>query len=150
MAKLKIRIKLKSFDNTILDAAAQKIADTVKGSGANALGPIPLPVVIMVVLAALTWFFLSHTKWGRIMYAIGANPEASRLAGVKVGFYRGLAYVMSGVFASIAGLILASRIGQGDVNAGASSLLEAIAVALVGTSVLGIGKPNAWGTITFR
>jgi len=46
MAKLKIRIKLKSFDHTILDAAAQKIADTVKGSGANALGPIPLPVVI--------------------------------------------------------------------------------------------------------
>ena len=46
MAKLKIRIKLKSFDNTILDAAAQKIADTVKGSGANALGPIPLPVEI--------------------------------------------------------------------------------------------------------
>ncbi len=46
MAKLKIRIKLKSFDHTILDAAAQKIADTVKGSGANALGPIPLPVEI--------------------------------------------------------------------------------------------------------
>ncbi len=46
MAKLKIRIKLKSFDNTILDAAAQRIADTVKGSGANALGPIPLPVDI--------------------------------------------------------------------------------------------------------
>jgi small subunit ribosomal protein S10 len=46
MAKLKIRIKLKSFDHTILDAAAQKIADTVKGSGANALGPIPLPAEI--------------------------------------------------------------------------------------------------------
>ena len=46
MAKLKIRIKLKSFDNTILDAAAQKIADTVKGSGASALGPVPLPVDI--------------------------------------------------------------------------------------------------------
>jgi len=46
MAKLKIRIKLKSFDHTILDAAAQKIADTVKGSGANALGPIPLPMEI--------------------------------------------------------------------------------------------------------
>lgn len=111
------------------------------------VGPIPLPVIIMVVLATFTWFFLSRTKWGRIMYAIGSNPEASRLAGVKVGLYRGLAYVMSGTFASIAGLILASRIGQGDVNAGASSLLEAVAVALVGTSVLGIGKPNAWGTL---
>ena len=44
MAKFKIRIKLKSFDNTVLDAAAQKIVETVKGSGATALGPIPLPV----------------------------------------------------------------------------------------------------------
>ncbi len=46
MSKFKLRIKLKSFDHTILDAAAQKIADTVKGSGAIALGPIPLPVEI--------------------------------------------------------------------------------------------------------
>lgn len=46
MAKFKIRIKLKSFDHTILDAAAKKIVDTVKGSGAMALGPIPLPVDI--------------------------------------------------------------------------------------------------------
>ena len=109
------------------------------------VGPIPRPVVI--VLAAFTWFCLGRTKWGRMMYAIGSNPEASRLAGVRVGFYWGLAYVMCGAFASIGGLMLASRIGQGDVNAGSSSLLEAVAVALVGTSVLGIGKPNAWGTL---
>lgn len=110
------------------------------------LGPVPLPVVIMLVLVVVSWFFLSRTTWGRLMYAIGANPEAARLSGVRVGLYRGLAYVISGLFASIAGLILVSRIGQGDVNAGASSLLEAVAVALVGTSVLGLAKPNAWGT----
>lgn len=110
------------------------------------LGPVPLPVVIMLVLVVASWFFLSRTTWGRLMYAIGANPEAARLSGVRVGVYRGLAYVISGLFASIAGLILVSRIGQGDVNAGASSLLEAVAVALVGTSVLGLAKPNAWGT----
>jgi simple sugar transport system permease protein len=110
------------------------------------IGPIPLPVVIMMVLVVASWFFLSRTTWGRLMYAIGANPEAARLSGVRVGFYHGLAYVLSGLFASIGGLILVSRIGQGDVNAGASSLLEAVAVALVGTSVLGLAKPNAWGT----
>jgi simple sugar transport system permease protein len=111
------------------------------------VGPVPLPVVIMLVLVTGSWFFLSRTKWGRVMYAVGANPEAARLAGVRVGFYRGFAYIISAVFASIGGLILVSRIGQGDVNAGASSLLEAVAVALVGTSVLGLGKPNAWGTL---
>lgn len=111
------------------------------------LGPIPYPVVIMLALVVLSWFVLSRTKWGRVMYAVGANPEAARLAGVRVGLYRGAAYVISALFASTGGLILVSRIGQGDVNAGASSLLEAVAVALVGTSVLGLGKPNAWGTL---
>lgn len=111
------------------------------------IGPVPLPVVIMLVLVLVSWFILSRTTWGRIMYAIGSNPEAARLSGVRVGLYHGLAYVIAGLFASIGGLILVSRIGQGDVNAGASSLLEAVAVALVGTSVLGLAKPNAWGTL---
>lgn len=111
------------------------------------IGPVPLPVVIMLALVALSWFVLSRTTWGRLMYAVGANPEAARLAGVRVGFYHGLAYVISALLASVGGLILVSRIGQGDVNAGSSSLLEAVAVALVGTSVLGMGKPNAWGTL---
>ena len=54
--------------------------------------------------------------------------------------------MISGLFAATGGLILSSRIGQGDISAGNSLLLDAVAVALVGTSVLGIGKPNAWGT----
>jgi simple sugar transport system permease protein len=106
----------------------------------------PFPVIVVLILTILTWFFLTRTKWGRMMYAIGANPEASRLAGVRVRFYHGLAYVICGVFASIGGLILSSRIGQGDISAGSSLLLDAVAVALVGTSVLGLGRPNAWGT----
>lgn len=110
------------------------------------LGPVPYPVIIFLVIAVATWFFLSRTKWGRVMYAIGSNPEAARLAGARVGRYKALAYMISGVFAAIAGLILASRIGQGDISAGNSLLLDAVAVSLVGTSVLGVNKPNAFGT----
>lgn len=108
---------------------------------------VPLPVIITLALALGSWFFLARTKWGRMMYAIGSNPDAARIAGIRVGFYKGMAYVFSALFASVAGMILVARIGQGDVSAGASSLLEAVAVALVGTSVLGAGKPNAWGTV---
>ncbi|MFF3578865.1 ABC transporter permease [Streptomyces mirabilis] len=107
---------------------------------------IPVSVLIFGALTVVAWVFLARTRWGRVLYAIGANPEASRLAGIRVGAYRALAYVLSGVLASIGGLILASRIGQGDVSAGTSQLLEAVAVALVGTSVLGRGRPNVWGT----
>lgn len=113
----------------------------------GSIGPVPVPVIIMLVLVTACWFILTKTSWGRILYAIGANPEAARLSGIRVGFHRGAAYVVSSLFASVAGLILVARIGQGDVNAGASSLLEAVAVALVGTSVLGLNKPNAWGTL---
>lgn len=112
----------------------------------GSLGPVPYPVIIFAVLAIATWFLLSRTKWGRVMYAIGSNPEAARLAGARVGRYKAFAYMLSGVFASIAGLILASRIGQGDISAGNSLLLDAVAVSLVGTSVLGVAKPNAFGT----
>lgn len=107
---------------------------------------IPVSVLIFGGLTVVAWVFLARTRWGRVLYAIGANPEAARLAGIRVGAYRALAYVLSGVLASIGGLILASRIGQGDVSAGTSQLLEAVAVALVGTSVLGRGRPNVWGT----
>lgn len=112
----------------------------------GAIGPVPYPVIIFAVIAVFTWFLLVRTKWGRVMYAIGSNPEAARLAGARVGRYKAFAYILSGVFASIAGLILASRIGQGDISAGNSLLLDAVAVALVGTSVLGVGKPNAFGS----
>ncbi|MFI6336522.1 ABC transporter permease [Streptomyces sp. NPDC050535] len=107
---------------------------------------IPVSVLIFGGLTVVAWVFLARTRWGRVLYAIGANPEAARLAGIRVGAYRALAYVLSGVLASIGGLILAARIGQGDVSAGTSQLLEAVAVALVGTSVLGRGRPNVWGT----
>lgn len=110
------------------------------------IGPVPLPVVIWIVLTAAAWFLLTRTKYGRIMYSVGVNPEAAKLSGIKVEWYRFSAYVISGVFAATGGMILASRIGQGDISAGNSLLLDAVAVALVGTSVLGMGKPNAWGT----
>lgn len=112
----------------------------------GAVAGIPVSVLIFAVLTLAAWVFLARTRWGRVLYAIGANREAARLAGVRVGRYRALAYVLSGVLASVGGLILAARIGQGDVSAGNSQLLEAVAVALVGTSVLGRGTPNVWGT----
>ncbi|WP_258563894.1 ABC transporter permease [Streptomyces himalayensis] len=126
--------------------APGKFTDGFLSIDRGTVAGVPISVVIFGVLTVAAWVFLARTRWGRVLYAIGANPEASRLAGIRVGAYRALAYVLSGVLASVGGLILASRIGQGDVSAGTSQLLEAVAVALVGTSVLGRGRPNVWGT----
>ncbi len=110
------------------------------------VGPIPVPVLILIVITLAMFIFLTRTRWGRILYAIGANPEATRLAGINVSRYRALAYVISGLLAAVAGLILSARIGQGDISAGNSLLLDSVAVALVGMSVMGLNLPNAWGT----
>lgn len=110
------------------------------------IGPIPVPVALFLLLTVAVWFVLDRTRWGRALAAVGNNAQAARLAGIKVRAYRAAAYIGCGVLASIAGLVLAARIGQGDVSAGNSLLLDAVAVALVGVSVLGVGRPNAWGT----
>jgi simple sugar transport system permease protein len=112
----------------------------------GSVGVVPIPVIIFIVITALLWFLLERTRWGRALYAVGANAEAARLSGIRVQLYRIAAYMVCGLLASIAGLLLGARIGQGDVTAGNSLLLDAVAVSLVGVSVLGIGRPNAWGT----
>lgn len=110
------------------------------------VGPVPVPVLILGIVTFAMWLFLTRTRWGRILYAIGANPEAVRLTGINVSRYRALAYVIAGLLAALAGLILSARIGQGDISAGNSLLLDSVAVALVGMSVMGLNLPNAWGT----
>lgn len=107
---------------------------------------LPASVVILVVLSILIWFFLEYTRYGRMMYAVGSNERAAQLAGAPVRAYKIWAYVISGVFASIGGILLAARIGRGDIASGNNLLLDAVAAALIGFAVLGVAKPNAFGT----
>jgi simple sugar transport system permease protein len=114
--------------------------------GTQVLG-IPLSVYLFAVIAVLVWVFLERTRYGRVFYAVGGNAEAARLAGARVRRFQFGAYAISGVLAAVAGIILASRLRQGDVTAGDSALLDAVAMTLVGYAVLGAKKPNALGTV---
>jgi simple sugar transport system permease protein len=114
--------------------------------GTELLG-IPLSVYLFAVIAVLVWVFLERTRYGRVFYAVGGNAEAARLAGARVRRFQFGAYAISGVLAAVAGIILASRLRQGDVTAGDSALLDAVAMTLVGYAVLGVKKPNALGTV---
>ncbi|CAN5155861.1 ABC transporter permease [soil metagenome] len=107
---------------------------------------VPVSVVILLVLALLIWLFLEYTRFGRMMYAVGSNERAAGLAGAPVNAYKVFAYVISGVFASIGGILLAARLGRGDIASGNNLLLDAVAAALIGYAVLGAAKPNAFGT----
>ncbi|RAZ81474.1 ABC transporter permease [Planococcus halotolerans] len=107
---------------------------------------LPVPVWIMVVMVLAAYVILNHTRWGRILYMTGGNAEAATLSGVNVKRVKTSAYIISGVFASMAGILFTARVGSGQIDAGAPLLMEAVAAVFVGYSVLGAGKPNALGT----
>lgn len=110
------------------------------------IGQVPWIILIMVVVVVVVHIFLTYTKHGRYMYVIGGNKEAARLSGIPVNKYKVAAYLLSALFASIGGIVLASRVMTSEINSGAPYLMDSVAAAFIGFSVLGAGKPNAFGT----
>jgi simple sugar transport system permease protein len=108
---------------------------------------VPVPVLVLLALTVFVSFVMASTRWGRVIYAIGGNETAARLAGAPAARYRIAAYVASGAIASLGGLLIAARVGRGDVSAGNSLLLDAVAAALVGYAVWGARRPNVPGTV---
>ncbi|HHW66342.1 MAG TPA: ABC transporter permease [Epulopiscium sp.] len=111
------------------------------------IGQAPWIIIIMLVVVISVHIFLTYTKHGRYLYTVGGNLEAARLSGIPVNRYRTLAYFMSTFFATLGGIMLASRVGSAQINAGAGYLMPAVAAAYIGFSVAGAGKPNAIGTL---
>lgn len=107
---------------------------------------VPVPVVIFLLIALLIWLFLGYSRHGRLMYAIGSNERAAGLVGTPVERYKIIAYMISGVTAAIGGILLAARLGRGDIASGNNLLLDSVAAALIGFAVLGAARPNAFGT----
>ena len=114
--------------------------------GQGKLLSLPVPVWIMIFMVFVAYLVLNHTRWGRILYMTGGNAEAATLSGVNVRNVKFTAYVISGIFASMAGILFTARVGSGQIDAGAPLLMEAVAAVFVGYSVLGAGKPNAIGS----
>ncbi len=103
--------------------------------------------VLMLVLFLVIWFILRETAWGRHLYAVGNNPEATRLAGISTPRLLIGVYTLAGLIYGIAGLLLVARTGVGDPQAGQTSNLDSItAVVLGGTSLFG-GRGNILGTL---
>jgi fructose transport system permease protein len=103
--------------------------------------------VLMIILYAITWYVLRSTPAGRAVYAVGDNPEAARLAGINTKRVLIAVYTVAAITYGIAGLLLVSRTGVGDPQAGQTGNLDSItAVVLGGTSLLG-GRGQILGTL---
>lgn len=110
--------------------------------GGGYLFGIPIPIYIEVLLFIVIYFVLKNLKFGRYIYAIGGNEEATKLSGINTNKYKSLVYVVSGIMSALAGIIVTSRLYSAQPTAGTGYELDAIAaVVLGGTSLVGgVGK----------
>lgn len=104
-------------------------------------------VWLFAAVIAICWFTLARTTFGRHIYAVGGNPEAARLSGVRVGAIRTATFAISGAAAGLAGLIASSRVSTGQADAGSLIELTAIAAVVIGGTSISGGEGTIWRTV---
>ncbi|MEW9675085.1 ribose ABC transporter permease [Lentibacillus sp. L22] len=108
---------------------------------------IPFPVVIMLIIFLVLFFILRNTVFGRQVYAVGGNEEASTLSGIKADRVKIWVYALTGMLSVLAGIIMMSRLNSAQPTAGTSYELDAIAAVVIGgTSLMG-GRGKILGTL---
>ncbi|ATL31297.1 substrate-binding domain-containing protein [Streptomyces formicae] len=121
--------------------------DSVSHLGDTVGGWLPVPVIVMVAMGLVTAVVLGRTFIGRSMYAIGGNEEAARLSGLRVKRQKLVIYGLSGLFAAVAGIVLASRLVSAQPQAAQGYELDAIAAVVIGGASLAGGVGKASGTL---
>ncbi|MGL6199368.1 MAG: ABC transporter permease [Lachnospiraceae bacterium] len=115
--------------------------------GAGYIGPVPTPVVILVIVLIVTAVIMNKTKIGRHIYAVGGNPQAAEFSGIKVAKIKFFVHAYSGMMAGLAGVVLASRMYSGQPTAGDGAEMDAIAAVVVGGTSMAGGSGKIGGTI---
>ncbi len=110
-------------------------------------GVIPIGVLYVVVFYAIMILILAYTKFGRGIYALGGNSHAARLSGIKVKKLEVIVYILCGVFAAFAGVMLLARLLYADPSAGGSYEMNAIAAAVIGGISMSGGKGKLANTV---
>ncbi|RCX19362.1 monosaccharide ABC transporter membrane protein (CUT2 family) [Anaerobacterium chartisolvens] len=115
--------------------------------GQGSVGPIPIPIIFLVVIAALTWYVLRHTRFGRSIYAVGGNEEASVASGINVRKVKYTAFIINGIFVGLAGVLFMSRVNAGLPNGAVGYEFTALTAAIIGGTSFSGGIGTAGGTL---
>jgi ribose transport system permease protein/L-arabinose transport system permease protein len=116
--------------------------------GSGRIFEIPIPLLMLAVVSVVFMIFLRYTDIGRNIYAMGGNPVAARLSGINLNRYRLGIYVLSGVIAGVAAIILTARTNSGQPASGSIGLeFQAITAAVLGGTALSGGKGTIVGTL---
>ncbi|NRD26355.1 ABC transporter permease [Frigoribacterium sp. VKM Ac-2836] len=113
----------------------------------GSIGPVPVPIIVLVLAAIVASFILNRTVIGRSMYAVGGNAEAARLSGLPVKRIVVTVFGLAGLFAALAGLLLAGRLDSAQPQAASGYELDAIAAVVIGGASLAGGVGRISGTI---
>jgi ribose/xylose/arabinose/galactoside ABC-type transport system permease subunit len=147
LASLAMMLVVRGAALKATDARPIEIPDGVR-RGFLSISDGLFPVALMAAVLVVTWLVLVRTPFGRHVYAVGGNPEAARLSGIRVRRVLLLVYAACGLLAGLAGVMVASRVGAGDPNSGEGYELDAVAAAVVGGTSLFGGRGSVWGTLT--
>lgn len=112
--------------------------------GQGYVGPIPIPVIVMVAVLSIGAFILNETYFGRYFYAVGGNEEAANLSGISVARVKYLVYTLSGLFAGIAGIVMLSRTNSGQVLSGKGFEFDVLTACVLG----GVSVTGGFGRIS--
>ena len=123
------------------------VGETFTNLGTMSIATVPITVYYLAAVAVALWYLMEHTPIGRYLYAIGSNPQASKLAGIRVGRLRWLSLIMTGALAALAGVVLTMQLGAASFGAGAPYLLPAFAATFLGSTQILPGRFNVRGTI---
>jgi len=123
------------------------LGNNISFIGNSSILGVPLPIFFIVAVLLIAWYALNQTRFGRYIYALGGNEDSARRSGINTDKIKTLVYVISGITAAIAGIIVTSRIGSASPNAGVGFELDAIAAVVLGGTSLAGGEGKVTGTI---
>lgn len=123
------------------------LTDSFKFMGQGSVLGIPMPILLMLVLAIIFSFFLRKTKTGRRIYAIGGNEDAARVSGIAVNRIKVIVYIASATLAGFAGILASARLGTAQPAGGTGMEMDAIAAVIIGGASLSGGVGNIAGAI---
>ncbi len=115
--------------------------------GQGYLGPIPIPIILFAICVAITSFVLNKTVYGRTLYAVGSNKEASRLSGTNVNFMTMSSYVICALFTTLAAIILLSRINSGNASTGIGQEMDVLTAVVLGGICFTGGSGKVSGSV---
>lgn len=123
------------------------MTDAFKFPGAGYVGPVPTPVILMIIIFIIACFIVNRTQLGRHIYAVGGNAQAAKFSGINVSKVKFIVYTYTGVMAGIAGIVIASRLYSGQPTAGDGAEMDAIASVVVGGTSMSGGSGRLGGTL---